>query len=103
MDKLQKTSSHLSTPLQSKEIEIAKSLFFVNILTPFRVDDSVLELWSQTINRLLPQLEIRELQALMDCFMKHEIEYETRLGVQNIFIGLAYKYSSKYKENKMVY
>ena len=103
MNKIQKTNSLPSTHLESKEQEIAMKLYYVNILTPFRVDDSILELWSITVNRLLPDLETEELQSLMDAFMKNEVEFDRNLGIQNIFIGLAQKFPAKYEERKMVY
>ena len=104
MDKLQKQQSQsLSTPLCGKELEIVAPLFYINILTPYRVDDTILELWSININRLLPDVDPQEISDLMDAFMKNEVEWDRNLGIQNIFLGLQEKFPAKYRETKMVY
>lgn len=104
MDKLQiNQSQSLNTPLQGKEIEIVKSIFYVNLLTPFRVDDFILEQWSIALNRMLPQVTPEELKELMDDFMTGTIEYDHKLGIQNIFQGLIEKFPAKYYTPKMVY
>jgi len=96
-------SQYQNTPLVGKELEIVKPLFYVNLLTPFRVDDFILEQWSISINRLLPEVEPEELVELMDSFMRGETEYDNKLGIQNIFIGLIDKFPAKYYKPKMVY
>lgn len=104
MDKSLKTQNQsLSTHLQDHEIEIAKSLFYVNLLTPFRVEDFIIEQWSITVSRMLPDVTSDEIQQLMDDFMTGEIEYDHKLGIQNIFKGITEKFPSKYYKPKMVY
>lgn len=104
MDKLQtQQSQSLSTHLHGKELEIVKPLFYINLLTPFRVDDFIIEQWSITISRLLPNVEASEIEELMDAFMKGDVDYDKNLGIQNIFRGLVEKFPSKYYEPKMVY
>lgn len=104
MDKLVKHQDQsLNTPLTGKELQIVLPLVKINILTPFRIDDSIIEMWSMELNRLLPQMEIEELESLMDDFLKGDIEYDNKIGIQNIFKGLIEKYPAKYYTPKMVY
>lgn len=104
MDKLQKVQNQsVSTPLVGKELDIVIPLVKINILSPFRIQDEILEMWSMEINRMLPQLEVNELEELMDAFMIGELEYDHKLGVQNVFRGLVEKFPSKYYTPKMVY
>lgn len=100
---LQKQNQSVSTNLQSKEIQMARSLFYVNLLSPFRVDDAIIEMWSVSLSRIDDRITPEEVQELMDAFMTGEIEYDNKIGIQNIFKGLEIKFASKYYKPKMVY
>lgn len=87
-NQLQIIDHSLSTHLNPKEVEIAKLIFHVNLLTSFPLADSQIEMWAQSINRLLPDLSLEKLQQVIDKMKMGEIEYDKNLGVQNIFLGI---------------
>lgn len=103
MELIKTQNQQVSTPLKGKECDIAVAIYYINILTPFKVDDKTLEDWSICINRLLPDVEISELEELMNGFMMAKFEYDHKLGIQNIFKGLAQLDPDKYEQDKMVY
>jgi len=104
MEIVNQNDQNLNTPLRGKELEIVVPLFYANLLSPFRVEDPILEQWSMTINRLIPELEISELEQLMDSFMRGHTEYDNKKGIQNIFTGLEELFPEKYEKPRgMVY
>jgi hypothetical protein len=85
----QTNTSVQSTPLNNKEFEIASALTKVNMLAPFPLKDLQLEDWSKTINRLMPDLKLPDLNQVLDNMIIGKVEYDNRKGIQNIFNGLA--------------
>jgi hypothetical protein len=86
---IQNNTSVQNTPLKNKEIEIAAVLTKVNMLAPFPLNDLQIEDWSKTINRLMPDLKITDLNQVLDNMIIGKVEYDNRKGIQNIFNGLA--------------
>lgn len=82
------SSQYLSTPLNEKEIEIAKVIYHTNQLSPFPVTDQKLEEWAKSINELKPGLHIEKLKEAVDKMKLGKCEYDSRLGIQNIFTAL---------------
>lgn len=87
-EKLQITNQTLSTPLNDKEFKIATAIFHINQLVAYPLSDSQIEQWAKSINRLLPELLVDDLEKLMDLMKIGEIEYDQKQGIQNIFLGL---------------
>ena len=89
--------------LRNKIIEVGKGLYHLNQLTSFPIsDDSIIE-WSKSIDEILPELELKDLTDLIKDFKTGFIEYDNRLGIQNIFNGLRKKYPMKYKSISSTY
>ncbi len=56
--------------------------------------------WAFELDRLLTAEEMHKLPFLLDCFKTTEIEYDHKLGIQNIFSGLK---QVKWDEEKKKY
>ncbi len=78
---------HLAN-LAPKEIEIGKLIYKINYLISFPMDDILLTEWSKNLNRIMPDLDIHALSEIIDKMLTGEIEYDTRKGIQNIFLAL---------------
>jgi hypothetical protein len=67
--------------------ELIKALYHVNLLTPFPISDGMLELWARSIQKLRPEITPEVVTQIIDKMKLGEIKYDTKEGVQNIFIG----------------
>ena len=86
---IQLRSNHnLSTPLNQKELEIAKVIWHVNQLQPYPLSDNQIEAWSKSINELRPNQDIDVLRAIINMMKFGNCEFNPKLGIQNIFIAL---------------
>lgn len=104
MEKSLNTQNHsLPTILEDEKIKITIELASVNTLMPYPVSDSMIEKWGRSLIRIEPRVTLEEIEGLMDSFMKGDIEYNPKEGIQNIFKGLVQLYPSKYHTPKMVY
>lgn len=82
------TDLYLNTPLNEKEIEIAKLIYHVNYIIAYPLSDLHLEGWAKSINELKPELNIENLKKVIDKFKLADLQWDTKKGIQNIFIGL---------------
>ena len=97
MQDIQLTTNQSPCSLPVKVKEIGNVIYHINQLSPFVTTDERLIEWAESINDILPGLELDDLKALIVAFKTDEITYNTKLGVQNIFIGLKLKFQSKYR------
>lgn len=67
---------------------ILKVIADVNNLIAFKLTVSELADWAKQIDRIAPEVDIKALRFLMDCFATDTLEYDRNKGVQNIFNGL---------------
>lgn len=104
MDKLEKvqTGRNLSS-LSNKVSEIGKVIYHVNQLSPFRISDEDIIEWSKSIEEIVPEIEIDDLKFLLRCFKTGEENYDNKVGIQNIFLGLKNRFGRKYIKSQMVY
>jgi len=100
---LQKTNQNLSTPLNEKEVEIAMVVWHVNQIVTFPLSDIQIEAWSRSINELQPDLDVNELTKAINLVKLGKIEWDSRIGLPNIFSALLQ--SRRYNDfgTKMVY
>lgn len=97
MQDIQLTTSQSPCSLPVKVKDIGSVIYHVNQLSPFTTTDERLIEWAESINEILPELEIEDLKSLIRAFKTDEITYDTRLGIQNIFMGIKLKFPSKYR------
>lgn len=95
--------NHQVSTLNEKEILIAKSLYHVNQLSPYPINDFRLEEWAISINEIVPNLEINDLVLIINFFKTGGMPYNTNLGIQNIFSALLAKFNKKYSEEIFKY
>jgi len=100
---LQLNNLNQSIELSDKGISIAQQVYHVNQLSPFRLHDSQIDEWAQSIEEIVPNLEIDDLKFLIRCFKTGEEHYDNKLGIQNIFTGLRNRFGRKYMKTQMVY
>lgn len=84
-NKLQPNNNNLSTPLNKKELEIAKELWHVNQILTYPLSDSQIEAWSISINELKPVLIISDLTKAINLVKIGRIEWDNKVGLPNIF------------------
>ena len=80
---LQKTETSLQC--SDKIIEVGKIIYQINLLTSYPLNDFQINDWAKCICRLLPEIDLIELQNVIDKMITGEIEYKTSGGIQNIF------------------
>lgn len=85
---LQKSRHALSTQLNGKEIEIARLVCQVNQLVAYQISDQQIEDWALSINSISPDLDLIDLYEVIKRMKLGKIDYDTRKGIQNIFLGL---------------
>jgi len=79
-------SNHsLSTPLQPKEIEIAKVVWHVNQILTYQLSDIQIESWARSINELKPDLDPNTLLKAINLVKVGKIEWDCKVGIPNIF------------------
>lgn len=83
-----RSNHNLSTPLNQKELDIAKVIWHVNQLQSYPLSDHQIEAWSKSINELRPNQDIEILIAIINMMKIGSCDYNPRLGIQNIFIAL---------------
>jgi hypothetical protein len=77
-----------SIALNGKEIEIAKIIYHVNQLTSFPLSATQIEDWTRTISEIRPNQDLIKLRAIINMMKIGEIEYNSRIGIQNLFLAL---------------
>jgi hypothetical protein len=55
---------------------------------PYPLKDDSIQEWAESINESLPGLEVEELREVMEKFKTGELDFDPRLMIRNIFIGL---------------
>ena len=67
--------------------DLLKELAQFNLLTQYPVADVLLEAWAKSIQELTPELTPAMLKEIVDGMKLGLIEYDAKLGIQNIFEG----------------
>lgn len=83
-----KTTDKFLENLSEKEVQIAGEIYGINQLVPYPLNSLQIADWAISINKLLPDLKISDLERLIDDFKKDELEWNYNKGIQNIFNGL---------------
>lgn len=83
---LQKVNQSLG--LSDKELIIAQAVFHVNQLVPYALTDLQISDWAKSINKLIPELDIDSLVYVIDQMKMGRIEWNPKLGIQNLFVNL---------------
>lgn len=89
--KLQRTSDSSTGKLSNKELQIAGEIYEVNQLAPYPLSSIQIEDWARSINKLLPELQVSDLERVINDFKMDKIEWDYRKGIQNIFTALVPK------------
>lgn len=74
--------------LSPKEIEIALQVYHINHLTAFPLSDQLIDEWSRSISELRPEVTPEQIKEVIDGMKQGYIEFDNRLGIQNIFKAL---------------
>lgn len=88
MDHQLVTKGNQSLELTDKELEIAQVVFLVNQLISYHLSDLQISDWARTISRLKPDITPEYLNKIIDLFIVGDIEWDTRKGIQNIFMAI---------------
>lgn len=67
---------------------ICKILWKINLCISYPLSDAMIELWATHLVRLMPTLDVAELDSVMDKFIVGDIEYDRDKGITNIFNAL---------------
>jgi hypothetical protein len=74
--------------LTVKERALCSSLVVFNQLRAFKLDWKEVLQWKDTILRLKPDVDVKELKMAIDGLVSGEIPYDQAVGIKNIFIAL---------------
>lgn len=72
------------------DFELCKVLLHVQQLTAFEIPKEMIEDWSKSLKKLIPDLDYNALQFLIDQMKLGNIEYDKALGIQNLTNGLRF-------------
>ena len=87
-NKLQVVNQNQNIVLSEPEIQIAMQVYHINQLTAFPLADHQIDEWSKAIYELRPEVRPEEIKDVIDGMKQGYIEYDNRLGIQNIFKAL---------------
>lgn len=87
-NQLQQLNRNLSTPLNDREHLIVKELWHINQVITYQLTDSQLEDWAQSINSLLPTLEIKEVSKAIKLLKTGKVKWDVGVGLPNVFSAL---------------
>lgn len=88
-NQLQLNNTHQSPiVLNDKEKQISSIIYHVNQLTSYPLSDIQIEDWSISINKIRPNQDLEILSSIVSMMKTGAIEYNSRLGIQNIFMAL---------------
>jgi len=90
-NQIQQSKHNLSTRLNSKEIEIAKIIYKVNMLVSYPLSDQQIEDWSTTLSGLYSELDLVLLSSIIKEFILDAREWDHRKGIQNITLAIRTK------------
>lgn len=102
-NQVQISNHSLSTPLNHKEIIIAQEMWHINQIISYPLSDWQIESWARSINELIPDLDVNILKKSINLLKTGEIEWDSKVGLPNIF--LAIKQSGRISDSgiRMVY
>ena len=81
---MQKATPNLSL---EKIKEVGKEIYQINQLVQFPISDEMIKDWTKSIHELAPELDGTKLKYIIDKFKTGELEYDSRKGIQNIFLA----------------
>lgn len=90
-NKIQKGIHNLELP--NKTNDLCKSLVHFNQLTPYPYSDLQIVDWAKSVEELAPEITPEIIKSIIDGLKIGAIPFDSKLGIQNIFIG--YKYFLK--------
>lgn len=85
--KLSKKVSQSLGNLTEKQTAFAKVLINYNQLTPYPYSDLQISDWAKSIDDLMPQIKPETLKTIIDKMKMGVYEFDSKLGIQNIFSG----------------
>lgn len=85
MEQLTTTENQLANT--TINLDFIKELYHVNYLTAFPISDTILEGWYHCITEIEPALTKEALKWILTEMKVGNIEYNPKLGIQNIFQG----------------
>lgn len=86
---------NLSTEVKSKEIELGKIVYNINLILSYPLNDFQITDWAKCINRFLPNIKNETLQQIIDLYILGKLEYNNNIGIQNIFKGYVFLINQK--------
>lgn len=69
---------------------LSKILWHLNQVVAYPMTDLQIEDWARSILELRPDVDLNAVKFLIDKFKTGEREYDSKKGIQNIFVGLKY-------------
>ncbi len=87
-----------NTQIKKVDVALVKAVYHFNYLTSFPMPDTMLEFWANSINELEPELTPDVVKWIADRMKTGHIQYDHRLGIQNVFNGFRVYLNFKIKE-----
>lgn len=84
----QQDGLELAATLTERQIMIGGRLLRFNELRAFKLDETEMARWAQTLDKAIPDLNLEKLSFAILKIAMGEIEYDTQRGIQNIFRAL---------------
>jgi len=75
---------------KDKEIEIGKIIYGINLIIPYPLSDFQISDWAKCINKFIPNLKPTTLQKIVDLYVLGQLEFNSKIGIQNIFKGYVF-------------
>ncbi len=85
-NQLQKVNQSIN--LTDKQLSIALLVVEVNMLIPYALTDTQIENWSRTIDRLMPDIDLKLFGDVLDEYKLDIREWDKTKGIQNILGAL---------------
>lgn len=88
MELTKQNSQLANTGPNSKQIDIAKAIYDVNLFMQYPLPDSRLEDWAKCIDESFPELEVETIKEVMKKFKNGTYFWDNQLQIQNLIMRL---------------
>lgn len=87
-ENLQITQSKNQLSLTSKQSEMGKVIYNMNLFYAYPLNDDKIAEWVKALDRLIPDLDVELLSKAMDRLIMGRVEFNHNIGIINIFNAL---------------
>ena len=83
LKKIQTDEQSLS--LGNKINEYGVILYEINLIQAYPLGDTQIQDWCKCLHKFIPTLKQSTLQKIIDCYVTGKLEWNNKIGIQNIF------------------